>query len=369
MKKWMIISILFITGCGAPERPKTNTSVLEGTGASFPLPLYDLLFRSYTKKTGQKIHYDIQNSDIGVQAIIAGTVDFGTSDVPMTDEEIRSSEAEILHIPIAAAGVNFTYNIPEPGFGMLDDPVYLTPEIIYKIYAGQITKWNDPQIVSLNQQVAEDKTRTFPNIEIIPIYRHGKSGTTYLFSQFMAKASSNWKKRFSISKEIAFPKGIGQTNSLDVMKSIISTPGSFGYTTMIYAFQNGFPVARIRNALGTYVRGCNFRSKEAMKVSKTNIDNRVDITYPNEGKEAAVAASLMYVLVRKEQNYNNRSKEQAQALVDLLAWTLSPEAQKQFDSILFASLTPKFRSAAQATLKKITYNNEPLTPTIDISSK
>ncbi|MGL6082636.1 MAG: hypothetical protein ACRC4N_09315, partial [Gammaproteobacteria bacterium] len=154
----------------------------------------------------------------------------------------------------------------------------------------------------------------------------------------------------------------GET-ALDLMKTLVQTPGGLTYTTMIYGIQNNIPLIRIRNYLGVYGRGCNFRTLEAMKVAATNSDNRVDLTYPQEGMESGVATGMMYILIKKEQNYNNKTKAQAQSLVDFIDWLLSPTAQRELEPLYFTGLTPKFRYSARTMLSNVVYDGEQLIPT------
>ncbi|MGL4366680.1 MAG: substrate-binding domain-containing protein [Brevinemataceae bacterium] len=351
------IAVLLITSCGYKAKESKKIITLSGSGSSFALPLSQEFFRKYSKISDTTIDFSSTDSYQGIEAVINGTVDFALSEV-----YIEQKNSNILHIPISVAGINFAYNIPDEGFSLMDDPIYMDADIIAKILTGKITKWNDSQIVQLNKKYAENKQRVFPNLNITPIYRSTPSGDTYILTSFLKKASAFWP--YGTTNQITVPSGLTATSTLDAMKVLLNTPGGFGYTTMIFAVQNNIPLVRVKNNANVFVRGCNFRSLEAMKVAETNIDNKVDLTYPtqNNAQESAVAATFIYLLVQKEQNYNNKSKEQAQALVDMLAWFLSPDAQKNMESILFSNLTPKFRKAAQDTISQITYNGEVLTP-------
>jgi len=364
MNKKILFTIIFtiiLTSCGTPKKRIPTT--ISGVGSSFSLPLSSKLFRDYSIITKQKINYSDSSSYIGIDAIINGDVDFALSIAPMSDEQLAQSP-NILHIPIAVGSINFAYHITNKGFSIYDDPVYLTPKIIRKIFLGTIVKWNDSKIVNINKKVAQNKTRIFPNLPIITVHRSNKSGDTYLLSQFLTKSDPYWAKNIGIQSKISWPIGLGQRTTLDIMRSIILTNGSFGYSAMIFGMQNNIPVVRVKNHAGIYVRGCNFRSQEAMKLAEVKADNRVDLTYPKTGTQGAVASGFIYLLVRQEQNYNNRPIEQAQATVNFINWLLSPMAQRELDPILFAPLTPKFRNAAKNTLNKITYDNILLLPNI-----
>lgn len=355
----ILFVLLFISSCGTPKKPSEKIS-LQGSGSSFTLPYSSTFFPLFNKNAKININYLSENSYVGIEDLISNKTDFALSSIYLSDKKVQENP-DILHIPVAAAGVNFAYNIPLERFSLQDDPVYLTPEILTKMITKKITHWNDPEIIAINKKVALDKDRVFPDLPITFIQRSVNSGDTVLLTTFLNKADSAWN--IGITNLLPPIKGnIAHPQALDLMKELVQTPGGFTFTTMIYGLQNNIPLARIRNQLNVYGRGCNFRSKEAMKVADTNSDNRVDITYPNAGPESGVATGFMYILVHKEQNYNNRSKAQAQATVDFINWLLSPYAQRRLDPLFFASLTPKFRYVARQALAQMTYNGELLTP-------
>lgn len=355
------IMIILFTACSTPKRPHNSEVTLIGEGSSMALPLSDKFFKEVKKTLPFSVEYKSSDSFSGIASLTNNQVDFALSSVPMTDEMMQKNP-EILHIPIAAAGINFAYNLPGEEFSLYTDPVYFTPEILAKILNKKITKWNDPEIVKLNQLVAENKTRKFPDLPITWIQRSFDSGDTFLVTTFLNKATSEWKKglytKFSTNNST-----VSGDTSLELILNLMKIPGALTYVPMIYGVQNNIALIRIKNFLGTYGRGCNFRTLEAMKVVKPTKDNRVDLTYPHQGLEAGVATSMIYMLIKKEQNYNNKTKEQAQELVNLIDWMLSPVAQRQLEPLFFAGLTPSFRKSARTMLSNITYNGAVLLPT------
>ena len=359
----VLMSCIIIASCGAPQRPtKTYTATLTGNGSSFSLPLSSLLFKKYMQDANIKIDYTSENSYLGIDALINQEVDFALSIATLTDKQVQQNP-DILHIPVAAASINFAYNIPNKGFSLSDDPIYLTPDLLAQILNKQITKWNDPKIIAINKEAAITKDRVFPDLPITLIQRSTNSADTDLLTKFLTKSAPSWKHG-NITK-LPFSDGtMERKTTLEMMQLLSQTPGALTYTTMIYGIQNNIPLIRVKNYLGIYGRGCNFRTLESMKVAETNMDNRVDLTYPHEGREAAVASGFSFILVKKEQNYNNRTKEQAQETVNFINWLLSPAAQRELEPLFFASLTPKFRNAAKKTLAELTYDGEPLTPEI-----
>ncbi|MGL4676649.1 MAG: substrate-binding domain-containing protein [Brevinema sp.] len=354
--------ILAITSCTPPQRGNSsqkNTNTLIGKGSSFVLPMSSKLFTIFEKNSTTKINYETLNSYAGIDALIAGEVDFALTSIPLSDQQYKENP-DILHIPIAAAGINFAYNIPGEEFSLNADPVYFTPEILAKVINRQITHWNDPEIINLNKTVAENKSRIFPNLPITFIQRANISGDTYLLTSFLTKATPLWKHGRINKLPLTNKEG---NTALDLMKTLIQTSGGLTYTTMIYGIQNNIPLIRIKNYLGVYGRGCNFRTLEAMKVASTNKDNRVDLTYPKEGRESGVATGMIYILVKKDQNYNDKTKAQAQDLVDFINWILSASAQRELEPLYFAGLTPKFRYTSHSMLSNVMYDGEQLLPT------
>lgn len=346
------------TACSKKQIP---AEPLSGSGSSFSIPFSDKMIKYFDKKYNQSVTFSPNNSYQGIQDLINGKVDFVISSVYLTDEEMKKYP-DILHIPVSVAGINFVYNISAPGFTLeYDDPIYLTPDIIAKIFLGQITNWNDKEIVAVNKKDSMTPNRVFPNLPITVIQREGMSGDTFLLTTFLNKASLIWRQKIGITNIIP-TKGIRASNALDVMRKIIDTDGSFGYSTMAYGVQNSKPVVRVRNKFGVYVRGCNFRSAEAMKANLPTSDNRVDLTYPDKNDQSAVATGFTYILIKKEQNYNNRTKKQAQTTINFINWLLSPEAQRQLDIIFFAPLTPPFRASAKEKLQEAVYNGEQIVP-------
>ncbi|MGL6082635.1 MAG: phosphate ABC transporter substrate-binding protein PstS, partial [Gammaproteobacteria bacterium] len=190
MKNILLFSVtLFVSACSSNE-----VTMLQGAGATFPAPIYNQLFADYTKQSGVAVTYQGIGSGGGIQNISSGIVDFGATDAFLSDREIAEQESELLHIPAVLAAVNFTYNIP--GRDDQSVPIALDADLIAKIYAGEITSWNDPQIRALNPQ------ESLPALEIIPVYRSDSSGTTFVMSEFMTKASVKWADIFGTGKTI-----------------------------------------------------------------------------------------------------------------------------------------------------------------------
>lgn len=347
------LSLLSITACGS------TITTLQGAGASFPAPIYTKLFADYTTQFTTQVSYQAVGSGSGIQNIEQGIVDFGATDAFMTDQQLAEQKklgVDILHIPAVLASVNFTYNLPS----LKDDILSLDADVIYEIYNGTITHWNDPKIQALNSN------SSLPNIKITPVYRSDSSGTTFTFTEFMSKANTNWANTFGTGKTINWSTGIGQKGNSAMMAYTKENIGSISYVDYVYAMQNNFPVAKIKNKNGVFVIGNIEYTRAAAAGAQIPKDTRVSIT---DMSNAAPMATFSYILVRKEQNYNHRHLKQAQELVKLLQWLYSPEAQASHASLYFTPLPQNVISLGRNIIKQINYNGVPVISTLDTNKK
>src|SRR6185503_15124490 len=215
---------------------------LTGAGATFPQPLYSKWFNDYAVKTGVKINYQAIGSGGGIKQFTEGTVDFGASDAPMTDEEISKLKTPAYHIPTVLGAVVITYNLPNLG-----KPLNFTGDLIANIFLGKITKWNDSQIAALNKGV------TLPNKDILVVHRSDGSGTTYIFSDYLTDVSTAWKSGPGRGKDLQWPVGLGGKGNDGVAGQVAQVPGAIGYIELAYARQKKLPYGAIRNSAGTFV--------------------------------------------------------------------------------------------------------------------
>ncbi|MGL4676648.1 MAG: phosphate ABC transporter substrate-binding protein PstS [Brevinema sp.] len=351
MKNILLFStILFIVACSS-----NKVTMLQGAGATFPAPIYNQLFADYTKLSGVSVIYQGIGSGGGIQNISSGIVDFGATDAFLSDQEITEQESELLHIPAVLAAVNFTYNIP--GKDDTSEPIALDADLIAKIYAGEITLWNDPQIQVLNPQ------ETLPALAIIPVYRSDSSGTTFVMSEFMTKASTKWADLFGTGKTINWLAGVGQKGNSAVMAFAKENQGAIAYVDLVYARQNNFPVAKIKNRSGKFVIGDIVNASAAAASINIPNDTRVSLT-DTSGMESAPMATFSYLLVRKEQNYNKRPLAQAQELVKLLQWMYTSEAQSQHEQLYFSPMPENVLELGKNIINQITYNGTPVVDTL-----
>src|ERR687898_674012 len=235
-------SLLLISGMLASSLPAAAQS-LTGAGATFPNPIYTKWFDAYSKKTGIQINYQSIGSGGGIRQFTEGTVDFGATDGPMTDEQIKSVDGNVLHVPTVMGSVVLTYNLASVG----DTKLKLDAPTIADIYLGRLTKWNDRRIAQLNPQAK------LPDQDIIVVHRSDGSGTTYVFVDYLSKVSPDWKEKVGTATSVNWPVGLGGKGNEGVTQQVKQTEGSIGYVELIYAISNDLPYAIVKNAAGNYV--------------------------------------------------------------------------------------------------------------------
>ena len=283
---------------------------LTGAGATFPQPLYSKWFNDYAAKTGVKINYQPIGSGGGIRQFLDGTVDFGATDAPMTDEEIGKLKAPAYHIPTVLGAVVITYNLPE-----LAKPLNLTGQVVAQIFLGKVAKWNALEIASLNPGVS------LPNKDILVVHRSEGSGTTYIFSDYLTAVSPAWAAGPGKGKELQWPVGLGGQGNQGVAGQIRQLPGSIGYIELAYARQNKFPTAALKNAAGAFVLPTiesvtDAAAAVAAKLPPTT-DFRVSIVNA-AAKDAYPISSFTYLLVYETQPDAAKGKK----LIDFIKWAI-----------------------------------------------
>lgn len=249
--------LLAITAC-APmaDRPPVGADTpvdLLGAGATFPYPLYSRWFNAYAEETGVRVNYQSIGSGGGIRQLIAGTVDFGATDVPMTDAEIaRVPGGQVIHLPTVLGAVGITYNLPT-----LTRPVRLDGELLADIFMGEVARWNDPRIVALNPGLP------LPDRDVLVVHRSDGSGTSYIFSDYLTSASAKWAAGPGRSKDVRWPVGLGGKGNEGVAGQVKQMPGAIGYVESSYARQNRLPLALIRNRAGKFVAPAGFEMDAA----------------------------------------------------------------------------------------------------------
>ena len=329
------------TAGAAPAARSSSGADLTGAGATFPAPLYSKWFDSYATKTGVKINYQPIGSGGGIRQLSEQTVDFGATDAPMSDAELAKAKGgPILHVPTALGAVVVIYNLPNVPTGLK-----LTGDVLAAIYQGQITKWNDARIASLNAGV------TLPATDILVVHRSDGSGTTFVFSDYLASVSPAWAAKPGKGKELQWPVGLGAKGNDGVSGQVKQTPGAIGYAELAYATQNKLTTAAIRNADGEFVAPSieSVTAAAAGAVAKLppNTDYRVSIVNAT-GKGVYPISSFTWIIAYEKQ----RDAAKGKKLTDFLRWALG-EGQGLEAALDYAPLPESMRTALTARIDSI----------------
>jgi phosphate transport system substrate-binding protein len=332
LRQLAVGSALGALACSPADRGPANSKTpaatgagLTGAGATFPNPIYTKWFDAYNKKTGVRINYQSIGSGGGIRQFIEGTVDFGASDAPMTDEQVKAVNGNVLHVPTVLGAVVATYNVPSVG----KTPLRLDGPTLADIFLGRISKWRDRRITSLNPGL------NLPDQDIIVVHRSDGSGTTYIFTDYLSRISGVWKGQVGKATSVQWPTGLGGKGNEGVTQSVKQTEGAIGYVELIYAISNNLPYAWLKNAEGAFVEPTLKSVSAAAAGAKLgdNPDFRVSITNA-PGKESYPASSFTWLLVQ------NQAKDslKARLLHNFLAWMLEPEAQRMAADLDYAPL-------------------------------
>ena len=314
--------------------------LVNGAGATFPYPIYSKWFDEYHKSNPDiQFNYQSIGSGGGIRQITAKTVDFGASDGPMSDAQIQSAEGwTILHFPTVLGGVVPIYNIEG-----VTDKLNFTQRAISGIFLGKITLWNDPEIQGSNPDVK------LPASQIVVVHRSDGSGTSYCWTDFLSKISSEWKSKVGKGTSVNWPTGLGGKGNEGVAGLVKQTPNSIGYVELIYASQNKITYGRLQNSAGKFVN-CTLASVTEAASSVANkmpADFRVSITNA-PGSDAYPASTFTWLLIYKTQV----NKEKGQALVQFLKWMLT-EGQKYTEELGYAPLPPQVVEMEKTAIEKI----------------
>lgn len=325
---------------------KSSDVSLTAAGATFPMPYYNMVFSQYTDKTGVEITYGGIGSGGGIRSLSDKVVDFGATDAYLDDEKLADMPAEVVHIPTVMGAVVIAYNLP----GV--DGLKLSDKLLEKIFMGEITKWNDSEIKINNPDL------NLPDMDINVIHRSDGSGTTYIFSDFMSKISPKWEEEVGAGKSLQWPTGMGAKGNPGVAGTISQTEGAIGYIGSEYAFAQKIQTAKVQNSSGNYIAP-SIESVSAAAQAEIPDDTRIMLTNSSDAQSYPISG-FTWIILYKEQNYNNRSKEQALATVQLLDWLVSEEAQSQAEKVHYAPLPDAAVEKAKAILRSVTYDGQPL---------
>jgi phosphate transport system substrate-binding protein len=334
--------IVLLLVCSLLALPAIGQVTLNGAGATFPNPLYSKWFSEYHKThENVQVNYQPIGSGGGIRSVTEATVDFGASDVPMTDEQLKEAEnklkTKVLNLPTVLGAVVPAYNIP----GVAGE-VKFSPEVLAGIYLGKISNWNDPSIAKDNPGVK------FPNQEIIVVHRSDGSGTSFIWTDYLSKISADWKNQVGAGASLKWPKGLGGKGNEGVAGSIRQLAGSIGYVELIYAVQNNIPYGSVKNAAGTFVKASlEGVTAAAASAPKMPADYRVSITN-SPGKDAYPISSFTWMLIPAQ----SKDPAKGKILADFLNWMVT-DGQKLAAPLSYSALPDSVVAKEKETIRQI----------------
>ncbi len=334
--------IMLLFACGILTLPALGQTKLTGAGATFPYPIYSKWFSEYHNlHPNVEINYQSIGSGGGIRQVTEATVEFGASDMPMTDAQLKEAETKlktkVFNLPTVLGAVVPAYNIPG-----VSGEVKFTPEVLAGIFLGKISNWNDPAISKDNPGVK------FPNQDIIVVHRSDGSGTTFIWTDYLSKVSADWKSEVGANTSVKWPKGLGGKGNEGVAGSIRQLPGSIGYVELIYAVQNHITYGSVRNSAGVFLRATlEGVTAAAASAPKMPADFRVSITN-SPGKDAYPISSFTWLLIPQQ----SKDPAKGKILADFLNWMVT-DGQKMTTALEYASLPQNVVAKEQETIKQI----------------
>jgi phosphate transport system substrate-binding protein len=313
--------------------------LINAAGSTFVYPLQSKWFAVYAELDhGVQFNYQSIGSGGGIRQLLNRIVDIGASDAPMSEEQLKSAPGKILHFPTVLGAEAVTYNVPGVGPGLR-----LTGEVLADIYLGKVTKWNDPAIAQINP------TLKLPAVDLVVCHRSDGSGTTYIFTDYLSKVSSQWQKRVGRSTSVRWPVGLGGKGNEGVTALVKQTPGAIGYVELIYALGNKLAVAELKNRDGNWVTPTldSVTAAAASSVNQMPADFRVSITDAG-GARSYPISSYTYLLVYQRQT----DPAKGRAIVGFLRWALH-DGQRYAAPLFYAPLPAEVVSLEDAQIKTI----------------
>lgn len=338
----MIRSILagFIFSFGLAHAAPVSVN---GAGSTFAEPVYTRWMADYQKvDKDTKFNYQGIGSGAGIKQMLEGTIDFAGTDDPMKTEEVAKAKSKVIHVPIAMGAIVVTYNLP--GFDNKTN-LKMTGEVLAKIFNGKIKKWNAPELTSLNTGT------TLPDLDIAVATRSDGSGSTAVFTEYFSKVDKEWEGKNGKSVNW-FQGSLGAKGNAGVAGLVKQTPGTIGYVELVYALENGLPVASVKNTKGDFVvPTAESVSAAANGVSKEAIAKDFKISLTNSTQKSAYPISAFtWMLI-----YEKMPKAKGTPIVNFAKWVLGDEAQKTASTINYAPVPKEIRAAAQVALKKVKF--------------
>ena len=342
LKKLMILTMAALVLMGFQGLSYAQM-LINGAGASFPYPIYSKWFNEYAKlHQGIQINYQSIGSGGGIRQVTEGTVDFGATDGPMNDEQLQDFQKKrgtgVLHFPTVLGAVVVTYNIPG-----VNESLNLTSAVIADIYLGKITKWDDAAIKANNPKVK------LPNSDIVVVHRSDGSGTSYCWTDYLSKVSSEWKSKVGKGTSVNWPVGLGGKGNEGVSGQVKQTAGSIGYVELIYAIQNKLPYANVKNAAGRFIKPdlASTTAAAAGAAKSMPADFRVSIT-DAPGKDAYPISTFTWLLIPETM----QDKAKGDAIKDFMKWMLT-SGQGMVEELSYARLPKEVVAQEQKALANL----------------
>jgi phosphate transport system substrate-binding protein len=312
--------------------------LINGAGATFPYPIYSKWFDEYSKvDPSVRFNYQSIGSGGGQQQLLEGTIDFGASDGPMSDQNLARAPGKILHVPTVAGADAVTYNLPGAPRLRLDGPA------IADIFLGRLTKWNDPRLAGLNPGVA------LPDADILVVHRADGSGTTYIFVDYLSCVSREWARRVGRGTAVKWPDGLGAKGNEGVTGQVKQTPGAIGYVELAYAIQNRLPYASVKNAAGNFIAPSVASVTAALAAASIPDDFRFSMVN-SPGLNAYPIAGATWLLVYQQQ----RDAEKGRKIVEFLKWAMR-DGEHHAPQLDYAPLPPDLSKRVLAEIGGIRY--------------
>jgi phosphate transport system substrate-binding protein len=325
--------------CVLLAMPVVGQTTLNGAGATFPYPVYSKWFSEYHKVHSEvQINYQSIGSGGGIRQVTAGTVDFGASDMPMTDKQLQDAKGlNILNIPTVLGADVPAYNVP----GVTGE-LKFTPEALSGIFLGKISKWNDKALTSANPGV------NLPDKDIIVVHRSDGSGTTFIWTDYLSKISPEWKSQVGSDTSVKWPLGMGGKGNEGVAGMIRQLSGAIGYVELIYAVQNNIPYGSVRNSAGNFVKASlEGVTAAAASAPKMPADFRVSITNA-PGKDAYPISSFTWLLIPAQ----SKDAAKGKILADFLNWMVT-DGQKMTSALAYAPLPDNVAAKVKDAIKQV----------------
>ncbi len=335
----MKLNLLAAAGLLALTATSAVAQNINGAGATFPYPIYSRWFTEYNKVHPEvKINYQSIGSGGGIRQVSEGTVDFGATDGPMSDQQIAEAKVKTQHIPTVLGAVVPVYNIPG-----VNKTLNFSSEVIADIYLGTISKWNDPRLAKDNPGVS------FPDKAILPVYRSDGSGTTYIFTDFLSKVSADFQGKVGKGTSVKWPTGIGQKGNEGVAGMVRQSPYSFGYVELIYARANNMQFGAVKNKAGKFLQattdGVTAAAAAAAKAMPR--DYRVSITNA-DGPDSYPISSFTWLLIPLQ----SKDPAKGKALQGFLEWMLDT-GESEASSMTYAPLPKQVQDMVRQTIKTV----------------